>query len=104
MRLLGSPLHSWGSANSCASSSLKRRFTPTRVGIGEIGVVGAASCPVHPHTRGDRKVVGGNVLTLDGSPPHAWGSVEELVRDGQRGRFTPTRVGIGLLDLMCHAG
>ena len=53
----------------------------------------AATAPVHPHGRGDNLIWDEVQVSLDGSPPRAWGQYRALnvARAGER--FTPTGVG-----------
>jgi len=48
---------------------------------------------LHPHTRGDHRVVAGASHQLAGSPPHAWGPLSWEAAGAAMIRFTPTRVG-----------
>ena len=112
----GSPPHAWGiRPRRAASLPMQGRFTPTRVGNTDFGVVldalKAGSPPhawgiqlrrldlrrrvaVHPHTRGEyAALAAGAALVGFGSPPHAWGIRLQGADSSGMTRFTPTRVG-----------
>ncbi len=90
------------------------RFTPTHVGTSIYRLRAALLEQVHPHARGDFRIVHrvltsasgspprtwGLPLMLDervpartGSPPRTWGLLARLCRRCRRCRFTPTHVG-----------
>src|SRR5271157_81153 len=89
----GSPPHTWGQCGSCHAVILSSRFTPTHVGT--IEVTGGTYCTksVHPHTRGDNRGHGRDVLHEIGSPPHTWGQSIAFFFVAIFSRFTPTHVG-----------
>ncbi len=72
---------------------LGARFTPTRVGTTNSQMRPGHCGTVHPHARGDNRMVRPATLTLDGSPPRAWGQPLRTRRTTAALRFTPTRVG-----------
>ena len=90
---VGSPPHAWGDFLFVQLLGEVRRFTPTRVGrfLGAIGFGSAGA--VHPHTRGEISAPFNGVVTMAGSPPHAWGDLHEVAEMVGQPRFTPTRVG-----------
>ena len=92
--LSGSPPHAWGSQLEPHGNSPMGRFTPTRVGITSQPRASLAASAVHPHTRGDHSILTAHSRNRNGSPPHAWGSLEYAVYRLYKWRFTPTRVGI----------
>jgi len=48
---------------------------------------------VHPHARGDNRVVGVGAHSAFGSPPRPWGQLTRISDADARRRFTPTPVG-----------
>ena len=90
----GSPPRTWGSGVGPGQVRRRGRFTPTHVGIStgrdDRGHAGA----VHPHARGDQGPYVTFRLGRAGSPPRTWGSDYNLVKIFEKGRFTPTHVGI----------
>ena len=92
--LIGSPPHAWGSQADLLGQLLDERFTPTRVGITLRQPLCRTYKAVHPHTRGDHRVDWLAEWATGGSPPHAWGSLDDWQTATQISRFTPTRVGI----------
>ena len=69
------------------------RFTPTGVGTISCCPIQAPMTAVHPHGRGDNKRAALDVRSLVGSPPRAWGQLEEEKGAYVHRRFTPTGVG-----------
>ncbi len=89
----GSPPRSWGKFPCLIILLRVPRFTPTLVGkIREVQPVTLA-LPVHPHARGENRliVVCGNRHT--GSPPRSWGKSSPERAQAAQFRFTPTLVG-----------
>ena len=99
----GSPPHAWGSRIFQRIVFEVVRFTPTRVGITHDFLIPVNSISVHPHTRGDHLLKISLTRSNDGSPPHAWGSLDAWQTASQISRFTPTRVGITVLGCKDHA-
>ncbi len=89
----GSPPRAWGQRCKPRCRPRWPRFTPTGVGTTESDGPLPARCAVHPHGRGDNKVMIYIVVAVVGSPPRAWGQRDDLVYRRGRGRFTPTGVG-----------
>ena len=50
-------------------------------------------CPVHPHVRGDNRIMHPRSVKRSGSPPRAWGQPEPHPCVESAMRFTPTCVG-----------
>ena len=93
----GSPPRAWGQLNDYYYYYYYYyRFTPTCVGTALTRGIVHISSPVHPHVRGDSP--GRELLWLasSGSPPRAWGQLDEPGVDPQVDRFTPTCVGTAL--------
>src|SRR5271157_5835904 len=76
---LGSPPHTWGQCRDRGSTRLNVRFTPTHVGTIGNASYKSAFVAVHPHTRGDNKLLSRIIANLGGSPPHTWGQCIELL-------------------------
>jgi len=72
---------------------LYKRFTPTGVGTTDGGGVSYSQYTVHPHGRGDDLIEHGAQHVQDGSPPRAWGRLQEAASNYPSTRFTPTGVG-----------
>ena len=89
----GSSPHAWGTGCSIAFLRSTKRFIPTCVGNCPDIVGRADRESVHPHMRGELKLQAVRDELLNGSSPHAWGTV--LVQFGVRHsrRFIPTCVG-----------
>ena len=73
----GSPPRAWGQSVPYADPQVVRRFTPT--GVGTITHQPALLLPraVHPHGRGDNASRNRIVKHPHGSPPRAWGQLED---------------------------
>jgi len=56
-----------------------RRFTPTCVGKTSGEFLSVTEQSVHPHVRGEDRLVPCGMLTASGSPPRAWGRLGLLV-------------------------
>ena len=69
------------------------RFTPTGVGTIITSVPVGTFWTVHPHGRGDNHLQNGVRIVLNGSPPRAWGQLNNNGRCHNTSRFTPTGVG-----------
>ena len=90
---VGSPPRAWGRLVVCQRFKSVRRFTPTCVGTADRPVFQSASCPVHPHVRGDGVNFRFFAFSHAGSPPRAWGRLVVCQRFKSVRRFTPTCVG-----------
>jgi len=90
---IGSPPRAWGQRYTAPSSRSAPRFTPTGVGTTRPEGREFAMETVHPHGRGDNFDSSAATDYAYGSPPRAWGQLDN--RRKQRGirRFTPTGVG-----------
>ncbi len=71
--LPGSPPRPWGQRAICFRFSNSQRITPTPVGTARALKLNTASCPDHPHARGDSVVCRGDPDRYHGSPPRPWG-------------------------------
>ncbi len=89
----GSPPRAWGQRPGCCWRKRSPRFTPTGVGTTHIGCPSLSVKPVHPHGRGDNRLVGGGRTGKIGSPPRAWGQLLMRYTASCAPRFTPTGVG-----------
>ena len=92
-KMRGSPPHAWGIPVIHRIHQAVIRFTPTCVGNTSSMPSGWGAKAVHPHMRGEYKVLD-KIAVLDiGSPPHAWGIRDSQTSGYQWFRFTPTCVG-----------
>ena len=89
----GSPPRAWGIPPVVTRCWLRARFTPTCVGNTVIATLGGIETTVHPHVRGEYKMIVSKKERLLGSPPRAWGILVHTLRYSIRSRFTPTCVG-----------
>ena len=89
----GSPPRAWGPQYRGVYVLATARFTPTGVGTTLLIFVIRLFSSVHPHGRGDHlhrlPAIGGPC----GSPPRAWGPLQNLAGELDPDRFTPTGVG-----------
>src|SRR5260221_14663776 len=70
------------------------RGSPPRAwGQRAIALLAVIGLLVHPHARGDNRLLRIRRAALIGSPPRAWGQRVCRSNGAGRGRFTPTRVG-----------
>ena len=89
----GSPPHAWGIRHPAQQVHAVERFTPTCVGNTQAPGQTLETPSVHPHMRGEYRLMALSHRDTFGSPPHAWG-----IQPTQRSfladdRFTPTCVG-----------
>jgi len=89
----GSPPRAWGQCYCVGQRRNAPRFTPTGVGTMALEVFAYLAAAVHPHGRGDNAIAHYTLIAPDGSPPRAWGQLQQEGSDGQFDRFTPTGVG-----------
>ena len=85
----------WGTAASAQSGSGIERFIPTHVGNGSSTGVDYIRVAVHPHACGERLMPSVCTMTLIGSSPRMWGTVNPQQFDQWLARFIPTHVGNG---------
>ncbi len=92
-RAEGPPPRAWGQLVNRLSFGLAHRSTPTCVGTTSPGPTAIRRCEVHPHVRGDNKILPCLNRFPQGPPPRAWGQrlppYAKLLQD----RSTPTCVG-----------
>ncbi len=89
----GSSPRSWGTRGADRRGALRRRFIPTLVGNAPASSRRRRRSPVHPHARGERRVVENAVLSVPGSSPRSWGTRQMSIPGSRPGRFIPTLVG-----------
>ena len=94
----GSPPRAWGQCTFVYGFLHRRRFTPT--GVGTMSSYSRSTSPssVHPHGRGDNRILKLRQTPCAGSPPRAWGQCLARSGDAENTRFTPT--GVGTMALM----
>ncbi len=92
---VGSSPRAWGTVVLELVVSEPVRFIPTGVGNGKTKNGDKRQVPVHPHGRGERRVVAGISAIIGGSSPRAWGTVRAIRRRSGINRFIPTGVGNG---------
>src|SRR5690606_33736642 len=90
---VGSPPRAWGRDRELVERLECARFTPTCVGTRARRGSRRRRRTVHPHVRGDEKIVDPQNTDSTGSPPRAWGRGEGRTDSTDPGRFTPTCVG-----------
>ena len=89
----GSPPRAWGIRRLIHRRPALARFTPTCVG-NTLGTACLTDCaPVHPHVRGEYRKLYRSSFCGCGSPPRAWGILEQRQQAVSGRRFTPTCVG-----------
>ena len=74
---------------------MRRRFIPTRAGIGSISASIFTASSVHPRSCGDRPSSIASRMSNDGSSPLVRGSGLDCSHRGNNFRFIPARAGIG---------
>ncbi len=98
----GSPPRAWGRGGGRPPLRGERRFTPTCVGKSALGLTGTTIWAVHPHVRGEEARNSRSASSAPGSPPRAWGRVDNPIGSLVKERFTPTCVGKRLDQLEWH--
>jgi len=101
---LGSPPRAWGQQGLPKLGQDLLRFTPTGVGTTSGPRILPCRRSVHPHGRGDNSTSGLVNGASVGSPPRAWGQLQDLVHGEDVGRFTPTGVGTTSLKILLDMG
>ncbi len=89
----GSPPRAWGRPRANSNRGVWRRFTPTCVGKTPVSLSPTRLTTVHPHVRGEDRMVRGASVSYRGSPPRAWGRLCSPCHHASSVRFTPTCVG-----------
>jgi len=89
----GSPPRAWGIQIQRRKHLYHPRFTPTCVGNTHFSPPRPAWQAVHPHVRGEYPRPWAPSRGQPGSPPRAWGILQQRHVGGQPQRFTPTCVG-----------
>ncbi len=92
-RPFGSPPRAWGLLCGAEDFLARPRFTPTCVGTARQAQGTYGRHAVHPHVRGDCRVVWLVPMAIYGSPPRAWGLLRCPAVIPEFPRFTPTCVG-----------
>ena len=91
--LSGSPPPAWGRHPYIQLDICQMRFTPTRVGKTTCQGRTSRTLTVHPHPRGEDRIMVYCPDASTGSPPPAWGRQQRPALTCTGWRFTPTRVG-----------
>ena len=91
--ITGSSPHAWGTDRKPAFLNFPRRFIPTCVGNSKALKFHDEASAVHPHMRGEQGNGKTDALLMDGSSPHAWGTVKLVLAVSSFDRFIPTCVG-----------
>ena len=89
----GSSPHAWGILDLGRGENFRRRFIPTCVGNTLASRGGLGVRPVHPHMRGEYKILLTQPYPCSGSSPHAWGIHMQCHYSLGDARFIPTCVG-----------
>ncbi len=97
-RFTGSPPRVWGYHPLIGFVPIVQRFTPTRVGISSLAQRSSQVRQVHPHACGD--IIAWYMVDYMkfGSPPRVWGYHIAGLPPSHPPRFTPTRVGISVVE------
>ncbi len=85
--------HPWGTHLQTQQGRFRLRSIPTPVGNTPGSTPGTRAPAVHPHTRGEHPVVLGGKFLAFGPSPHPWGTLEQVVAEGEGLRSIPTPVG-----------
>ena len=93
MRRRGSSPRPWGTHATRAARNAAIRFIPTPVGNAMIATKSAPAGTVHPHARGERRILGIKGCHEIGSSPRPWGTPLADGSDTLPHRFIPTPVG-----------
>ena len=89
----GSPPRAWGGRLVIKDDATGARLTPTCVGRTGSGRRRRPSTPAHPHVRGEDWGVTLFSGQMSGSPPRAWGGLQDDIAELRGERLTPTCVG-----------
>ena len=83
----GSSPRPWGTPPAFAARSGPPRFIPTPVGNAPHTLLSIAPRPVHPHARGERVAEALPLLSIHGSSPRPWGTLQRIKPAGAVVRF-----------------
>jgi len=89
----GSPPRAWGKGRVRTHAPARVGFTPTGVGKRLSRCAQGARSGVHPHGRGEKSLRMRTEISLNGSPPRAWGKDAQMAGPCAWVGFTPTGVG-----------
>ena len=89
----GSSPHAWGTPLARTQRLVGLRFIPTCVGNSVRRTRQSADGSVHPHMRGELRLIDGDRPLSHGSSPHAWGTLGFGGMFRRSERFIPTCVG-----------
>ncbi len=101
---VGSPPRPWGMRVAALLPFAGLRFTPTPVGNAKPSGLSRSIRSVHPHARGECRVVDNSRLPIIGSPPRPWGMPLRCCAWIPVPRFTPTPVGNARWVVLGHVG
>ena len=89
----GSSPRPWGTPDTGAKQRGLRRFIPTPVGNTHRVCRAVGVWPVHPHARGEHRLVPQRADLQSGSSPRPWGTPDSIAQPAAHRRFIPTPVG-----------
>ncbi len=89
----GSSPRAWGTAALMDSNAFLARFIPTCVGNRHRNASPTYPPAVHPHVRGEQKLINRRIFIRCGSSPRAWGTGYRSTPAIIFSRFIPTCVG-----------
>ena len=92
-RIDGSSPLARGTQERCERGQRQIRFIPTRAGNTSMIPIPSPGITVHPHSRGEHKILATCLGTILGSSPLARGTHRQSPHQRGRCRFIPTRAG-----------
>src|SRR5438034_1267355 len=90
---LGPSPRAWGTPQRLRPGEAPIRSIPTRVGNTGRPVTLASPSPVHPHARGEHRLLATEAQRGTGPSPRAWGTHDHAGDPRGHPRSIPTRVG-----------
>jgi len=90
---VGSSPRPWGTHGIEQRQPGHQRFIPTPVGNTPASGPPAVQHPVHPHARGEHRLMADPLLVEAGSSPRPWGTPINPLNRASARRFIPTPVG-----------
>ena len=102
--ILGSSPRTWGTQRGRQRQRGSRRFIPTYMGNAVRLTRLRCVHSVHPHVHGERELLSGRRVEINGSSPRTWGTPRGRLTEDRRRRFIPTYMGNATTAMLRRTG